>query len=89
MVMIERLVDKPEDKTVEVWLHEVAKDTVLWPIRREEWIILSGSKALKVVNNGSETTYAVHGSSTIAIRYDRPVKVVNQIVSAFKFQHRK
>jgi hypothetical protein len=30
--MIERLADKPEGKSVEAWLHEVAKDTMLSPI---------------------------------------------------------
>jgi hypothetical protein len=35
-IIIERIADKPEDKAIEVWLHEVAKDTVLAPIRREE-----------------------------------------------------
>ena len=34
--MIERLADKPEDKVIEVWLHKVAKDTMLTLIRREE-----------------------------------------------------
>ena len=29
VVMIERLADNPEGKSVEAWLHEVAKDTVL------------------------------------------------------------
>jgi hypothetical protein len=89
MIMIERLADKPRDKAIEVWLHEVAKDTVLTPIRGEEWITLGGSKALKVVNEGSENIYALHGSLTIAIRYDRPTQAVNRIISTFKFEHQK
>lgn len=89
MVMIERLANKPEGKSVEAWLHEVAKDTVLSPVRGEQWITLSGSKALKVLNSGSENVYAVNGSLTIAIRYDHPVRAVTQIISTFKFEHRK
>jgi hypothetical protein len=88
-IMIERLADKPDGKAASPWLHELAKDTVLSPIRREEWITLSGSKALKVVNDGSENIYAVHGSLTIAIRYNRPVRGIIQIISTFKFEQRK
>lgn len=87
--MIERLADKPDGKTADAWLHEVAKDTVLSPIRHEEWMTLSGSRALKVVNDGSENIYAVHGSLTIAIRYDRPVRAILQVISTFKFEQRK
>jgi hypothetical protein len=37
-IIIERLAGKPEDTAIEVWLREVAKDTILAPMRREEWI---------------------------------------------------
>ncbi len=87
--MIERLADKPDGKGADAWLHEVAKDTVLSSIRHEEWITLSGSKALKVVNDGNENIYATHGLLTIAIRYDRPSQAVIQIISTFRFSHRK
>jgi hypothetical protein len=88
-IMIERLADKPEGKRVETWLHETAKDTVLSAIQHEEWITLNRRKALKVVNVGSENVYTVDGSLTIAIRYGHPVQAVTQIVSTFKFAHRK
>ena len=58
------------------WLHETAKDTVLTPIEREEWFTLSGSRALKVINDRSENIYAVRGPLTIAIRYDRSPQAV-------------
>jgi hypothetical protein len=90
MVMIERLAGKPESKTVEEWLHEAAKDTVLTPIEREEWFTLSGSRALKVINDRSENIYAVRGPLTIAIRYDRsPQAVTRQIISTFRFTARQ
>jgi hypothetical protein len=84
-IMIERLADKPEDKAAEVWLHEVARDTVLSPIQKERWITVSGSKALKIVNERSENIYVTKGSLTVAIRYDRAVRSATQIISTFKF----
>jgi hypothetical protein len=90
MVMIERLAEKPESMTVEAWLHDVAKDTVLTPIEREAWFKLSGSKALRVINDRSENVYAVRGSLTIAIRCDRfPQAVTRQIISTFRFTARE
>jgi hypothetical protein len=72
------------------WLHETAKDTVLTPIEREEWLTLSGSRALKVINDRSENIYAVRGPLTIAIRYDRsPQAVTRQIISTFRFTARQ
>jgi hypothetical protein len=88
-ITIERLADKPEGKAADTWLHEVAEGTALTPIRREEWIALDGSKALKVVNEGSENIYAVRGSLTVAIRYSRPAHTVLQILSSFRFEHPK
>jgi hypothetical protein len=87
--MIERLADKPDGTTADAWLHEVANSTVLSPIRREEWITLSGSRALKVVNEGSENIYALRGSLTVAIRYDRPARAVMQVISTFNFVQRR
>ena len=84
--MIERLAEKPTSKTVGAWLHEVAKDTVLTPMEREERFNLNGSEALKVINERSEAVYAVHGRLTIAIRYDRPPQAVaRKIISTFRF----
>lgn len=62
--MIERFADKPEAKVIEVWLHEVAKDTVLTPIRRGECMMLSGSKALKVINRRDGTRFNTSGEHT-------------------------
>jgi hypothetical protein len=84
-IAIERLADKPIDKSADAWLHDVAKDTVLSPIRREEWITLGDAKALKVVNEGSENIYALRGPLTVAIRYERPTREVMQVISTFRF----
>ena len=62
--MIERLGDKSEDKVIEVWLHEIAKDKILTPIRREEWMTLSGSRALKVINRRDGTRFNTSGEHT-------------------------
>jgi hypothetical protein len=62
--MIERFADKPEAKVIEVRLHEVAKDTVLTPIRRGECMMLSGSKALKVINRRDGTRFISSGEHT-------------------------
>jgi hypothetical protein len=64
MIMIERRADKPEDMVIEVWLHKVAKDTVLTPIRLEEWMTLSGPKALKVINRRDGTRFNTSGEHT-------------------------
>jgi hypothetical protein len=88
-ILIERLADKPSGKSVDVWLHEVAKDTVLAPIHNEQQIPLSGSKALKVANEGSENIYVVRGSLTIALRYKHPIRAVTRVVSTFRFEHPK
>jgi hypothetical protein len=73
LIMIEHLADKPPIQTVEQWLNDVKAATVLDPIVREEWISLSGMRALKVINRPPESTkseniYLVHGSKTFAIR---------------------
>ncbi len=78
LIMIEHLADKPPIQTVEQWLNDVKAATVLDPIVREEWISLSGMRALKVINRPPESTkseniYLVHGSKTFAIRaYPHP-----------------
>src|SRR5579871_5799043 len=88
-LMIERLADKPKDEAIEKWLPQIAKgDTPLLHVRREEWTALTGSKALKVIDESGETIYVTHGSLTIAIRYD-PTQAVKQVISTLKFHHRK
>jgi hypothetical protein len=40
MIMIEHLIDKPSDQTVEQWLNDVKKTTVLAPEVSEQWTSL-------------------------------------------------
>lgn len=73
LIMIEPLADKPRAQTVEQWLNDVKAATVLNPIVAEEWMSLSGTRALKVINRSpdstnSENVYLVHESKTFAIR---------------------
>ena len=72
-VMIDHLIDKPPNKTLEQWLQETSITTVLTPRMSEEWFFLDGVPVLKVRNRNpdfgrSENIYLVNGSNTIAIR---------------------
>jgi hypothetical protein len=88
LIMIERLIDKPGDQTVEQWLNNVKVSTDLNPIISQEWISLSGTQALKVVSRESENIYVVRGSKTFAIRADPKTfshPPGQRILSSFRF----
>jgi hypothetical protein len=67
LIMIERLVDKPGNQTVEQWLNDVKVSTDLNPIISQEWISLNGTRALKVISS-NESIYLVHDLKTFAVR---------------------
>jgi hypothetical protein len=76
MVMIEHLADQPADEDAELWLREVARDTVLSPQVSAEWIVINHQKALRVINGdlastNSENIYVLYGQNTFAIRTNR------------------
>lgn len=93
LIMIEHLIDKPSDRTLQQWLDDIKKTTNLNPIASEEWITVAGTRALKVINRNrdateSENIYIVHGSKTFAIRTERSTpsyKVYERMLSTFRF----
>jgi hypothetical protein len=96
MIMIEHLMDKPADQSVEQWLDDVEATTDLNPRVSEEWITLNGKRALKVINRHhdsteSENLYIVHGSLTFAVRTERNTpsyRVYQQILATLRFTSR-
>jgi hypothetical protein len=56
LIIVEHLIDKPSDQTVEQWLNDVKVTTVLNPIVSEEWISLNGTPALKVINRNADSS---------------------------------
>jgi len=96
LIMIEHLIDKPADQSVEQWLNDIKVTTNLNPRVSEEWISLDGTRALKVINRNrdsteSENIYVVHGSKTFAIHADRNTpsyQLYRQMLSTFRFTGR-
>jgi len=90
LIMIEHLIDKPADQTLEQWLNNVKVTSVLNSFVREEWISLNGTRALKVFNRNvdsteSENIYIVHRSKTFAIRADPAYRIFPRMLSTFRF----
>ncbi|HWZ30814.1 MAG TPA: hypothetical protein VNX18_05755 [Bryobacteraceae bacterium] len=96
--MIEHLIDKPTDQSVDEWLKDVSRSTVLVPVATEEWVSLSGIRALKVRNgdrksNESENIYVLNGSKTFAIRASDLnnaafLRLYQQVIRTFRFTGR-
>lgn len=97
-VMIEHLLDKPADQSVEKWLDAISRETVANPRASEEWVYLDGAPALKVKNRNpdsteSENVYVVNGSTTFAVRVSNievtPFYLLcRQMISTFRFARR-
>lgn len=95
LIMIEPLIDKPADQSVERWLNAISQQTVANPRVSEEWIYLDGLQALKVKNRSpdsseSENVYVVNGSKTFAIRASNAqiapfYMLYRQMLSTFRF----
>src|SRR5881394_2797720 len=56
LIMIEHLIDKPADQSVEQWLNHVKATTNFNPRVSEEWISLDGTRALKIINRNSDSS---------------------------------
>ena len=93
VIMIERLVDKPDNQTLEAWLDDIQRTTNLNAAISEQWITVGGKRALKVINRNrdsttSENIYVVHGAKTFAIRTGRNTPsyaIYLRILSTFRF----
>jgi hypothetical protein len=96
LIMIEHLIDKPGDQSVEQWLNDVNVSTNLGPIVSQEWVAFGGTRALKVINGRLDTTeseniYLVHDSKTFAIRADPKTFSHSpglRVLSSFRFANR-
>lgn len=95
MITIQRLRDKPADQSVEMWLNDVKRIAVANPQISEDWMLLAGTRALKVRTRNpdsteSENIYAVEGSRTFFIQAS-PLGntafclVYEQVLSSFRF----
>jgi len=97
LILIERLMDKPADQTVESWLNTVKEETILTPRISEEWISLNGIRALKVRSHNadsgeSENIYIMNGAKTFLlrasdIRNTEFYRQYQQMVSIFSFKN--
>jgi len=93
LVMIEHLIDKPDNRSEEQWLDDIKRATNLSPQVSEDWITLAGVRALRVINRSvdsteSENIYLLPGSRTFAIRAGRNVPsyaVYQRMLSTFRF----
>jgi hypothetical protein len=96
LIMIEHLIDKPADQSVEQWLNWISTGQNLNPRVSEEWIILDGTRVLKVINRNSDSTeseniYLVHDSKTFSIQAARNTQsyaLYQRMLSTFKFTKR-
>jgi hypothetical protein len=72
LVLVEHLADKPPAESADQWLRHMEEVANLNRRRGDEWISLSGTRALRVVTRSpdgtdSETVYVVNGSKTFSI----------------------
>lgn len=94
--MIEHLADKPPDQNAEQWLNSIKTATNLNPPVSEDWILIDGTRSLKVINRNpdsseSENVYTVRGSQTFAIRakLNTPsYALYEKMLSTLKFTNR-
>lgn len=95
LAMVEPLADAPAGQDTRKWLREVARDTILSPVLKEQWKSVDNESALMVTNGVSESdqsqnVYVVHRGKTFAIRFpdvkDVGVRLVcEQMLSTFRF----
>jgi len=95
-IMIEPLIDKPGDQTVEEWLNDVKQTVNLSPRIGEKWVLLDGTRALKVITQGGDSThenvYVVHDSRTFYISFQTGTpseSLCRKILSTFRFTKSK
>lgn len=96
LIMIEHLADKPPDQNAEQWLNSIKTATNLNPPVSEDWILIDGTRSLKVINRNpdsseSENVYTVRGSQTFAIRakLNTPsYALYEKMLSTLKFTNR-
>lgn len=91
--MVEPLVDKPAEVTVDAWLQQMPTRGQHNPLRRETRITVNGSPALKVhyrtdAGDDREAVYVVSGPKTFAIELstEQPRVLVNRLANFMIFE---
>ena len=92
-IMVEPLADKPANQTVDQWLEDVSRGSILSPRVSEQWITLNSTRALRVINGDADSAqtqniYMVNGSRTFAIRtawQTDSQQLLQQIILTFRF----
>ncbi len=90
-VMVSPLADQPAGVGVEAWLRDLSRAVNLNPVVREEWTVLGGVKALRVVHRGLNSVefacvYVVRGGKSFEV-LGRPVgsSAVERMMASFRF----
>jgi hypothetical protein len=93
--MVEHLIDKPNDQTVDHWLNDVKATANLSPRISEERTVVDGAPALRVITGSADSKfgniYAIHGASTFYISFDQRTPayaLCRRIISTFRFKRR-
>jgi hypothetical protein len=96
LVMVQHLKDKPSDQTVDEWLNDVKATVNLSPRISEKWILLDGTRALKVITQGGDSTHenihVVQDSRTFYISFQSGTpseSLCRKILSTFRFTKSK
>jgi hypothetical protein len=89
--MVSPLADQPAGVGVEAWLRDLSRAVNLNPVVREEWTVLGGVKALRVVHRGLNSVefacvYVVRGGKSFEV-LGRPVgsSAVERMMASCRF----
>lgn len=90
-VMVSPLADQLAGVGVEAWLRDLSRAVNLTPVVREEWTVLGGVKALRVVHRAldsveSESVYVVRGGKSFEL-LGTPAggDAVKRVLASFRF----
>jgi hypothetical protein len=97
LMMVQHLIDKPENQTVRQWLDDLKSTANLNPRISEEWITLDGQPALKVITSNPDNTqgediYVVYGDRTFYVSFERNTPsdaIFRQMLITFRFAKSK
>jgi hypothetical protein len=89
--MVSPLADQPAGVGVEAWLRDLSRAVNLNPVVREEWTVLGGVKALRVVHRGVNSVefacvYVVRGGKSFELLGTPAGGVaVKEVFASFRF----